>query len=654
MEVNATINESEVMETPIVKQYRPQKTIRIHVNTNDQPRPVIFNYRQLYKQELKKTEEIPGQPTQPVQSVQPVETADDLFFKELLEKAKTYAMDEDDVDDDGSDEESATVGKKQVANDYDFEDPFIDDSEMLLDQPHEYHQPEFDGFFVYHGPLDGHGGSERNKPAATKRRAPTKAKAAAPAPATKKAIGDKARKKAADDHPTEEVKKTVGLAALAAGIGKGKKVLSPAKTAIPAAATAATSSAATTVATLKSATPSSTSTAVQSTPALVVAPSAAEKNVKIIPNKATANVNLNRKVTSAADQPAKKRKKMEKEVEEKPLINPSLLMQEDLDKKKKVNHTPELKPLDPEIEILMDKIRRDAVHEDFQNKAKFPLSLKPTVLEAGLVMFRKYKTIEENLVFHLMTVLPYNRFTLKKFLTTKSGQMRIDELQQEIDELAILLKQTIDKMMPEQQRSFEEKLAQIQTEPANTEDDSAPTPKFKCNDEVRKILYDIIQSEEQSIHIAKLVASAHKDPENKIDGVASDGKARKLMYQRLLSCWPEGWMNSYEMSRQYSQYKSKLAGLSEKKAPMQAVDARKRRKITPQSSPLEEGIRKKQSIAESGIAPPDASSFIQKMNVGQTSVITIDDDDDEPPSSSWNQANSMKIEALISKRHDQH
>lgn len=61
-----------------------------------------------------------------------------------------------------------------------------------------------------------------------------------------------------------------------------------------------------------------------------------------------------------------------------------------------------------------------------------------------------------------------------------------------------------------------------------------------------------------------------------------------------------------------------------------------------------------ESIAESGIAPPDTSSFIQKMNTGQTSVITIDDDDDEPPSSSWNQANSMKIEALISKRHDQH
>jgi hypothetical protein len=45
-----------------------------------------------------------------------------------------------------------------VGNEYDFEDPFIDDSDMLLDEPHEYSAPEFDGFFVYHGPLDGHDG----------------------------------------------------------------------------------------------------------------------------------------------------------------------------------------------------------------------------------------------------------------------------------------------------------------------------------------------------------------------------------------------------------------------------------------------------------------------------------------------------------------
>jgi hypothetical protein len=61
----------------------------------------------------------------------------------------------------------------------------------------------------------------------------------------------------------------------------------------------------------------------------------------------------------------------------------------------------------------MEKLRRDVKYESFENKAKFPLSLKPTVLEAGLITFRKYRTIDENLVHHLMTILPYNRFTLK-------------------------------------------------------------------------------------------------------------------------------------------------------------------------------------------------------------------------------------------------
>lgn len=61
----------------------------------------------------------------------------------------------------------------------------------------------------------------------------------------------------------------------------------------------------------------------------------------------------------------------------------------------------------------MIKLRQDVLLEDFENKAKFPLALKPTVLEAGLVMLRKTKEIDENLVHHLMTILPYNRFTLK-------------------------------------------------------------------------------------------------------------------------------------------------------------------------------------------------------------------------------------------------
>ncbi|KAI9251122.1 hypothetical protein EDC94DRAFT_622305 [Helicostylum pulchrum] len=638
------------LDTPQSKTIKPtvQKTIRIHVNTANQPRPVIFNYRQLYKRELKKlesTEEsVPAQAPAPMSAL---EAMDDSFFKDLLKKADSYALEGDDVDDVGSDEETSLVGnKKQIGNEYDFEDPFIDDSEMLLDEPQEYRAPEFDGFFVYHGPLDGNEGTEKIKPAAPKRKTPAKSKSTTPATSTGKrgaannnnnnntttatatvtattatssnssssnssnSTAEKSRKKVTDDHGTEDnIKKpTAGLTSTVTT-----------KTKKPAVSTASSSKAVT------------------------------------VTEKQKPTTTVARKVSLATDQPAKKKKKVEvRETGESSYFT----IQEDQDKKKKTFGTPELKPLDPEIEALMEKLRKDVLKENFENKAKFPLALKPTVLEAGLIMFRKSKTIDENLIHHLMSILPYNRYTLKKFLTTKSGQMRVDELQQEIDELAILLKQTIDKMIPEQQRLYEEKLAQAQNQPANPEEELAPTLKFKCNDEVRKILYDIIQTEEQSIHIANQVA-LHKDSEKKNERLASDNKARKLMYQRLLSCWPEGWMNSYEMSRQYSQYKSKLALLSEKKSAVSSVDSKKRKRVTPQLSPSEEGFRKNLNM----IMPPEsstsssssASNFIQKVPIITNSVITIDDDEDEDEEpeqqpSAWKQSNSMKIEALISKK----
>ncbi|KAI8083743.1 hypothetical protein BDF21DRAFT_416518 [Thamnidium elegans] len=473
------VKELVPLDTPQSKTIKPtvQKTIRIHVNTANQPRPVIFNYRQLYKRELKKLEST--EESVPVQAPAPMsalEAMDDSFFKDLLKKADSYALEGDDVDDVGSDEETSMVGnKKQIGNEYDFEDPFIDDSEMLLDEPQEYRAPEFDGFFVYHGPLDGNEGTEKIKPAAPKRKAPAKSKSTTPATSTGKrgaansnnattatsitsSTAEKSRKKATDDHGTEDnIKKpTAGL----------------------------------------------TSTVTTKTKKPAVSAASSSKAVTVT-EKPKPSTTVARKVLLTTDQPAKKKKKVE--VRETGESN-YFTIQEDQDKKKKFFGAPELKPLDPEIEALMEKLRKDVLKENFENKAKFPLALKPTVLEAGLIMFRKSKTIDENLIHHLMSILPYNRYTLKKFLTTKSGQMRVDELQQEIDELAILLKQTIDKMIPEQQRLYEEKLAQAQNQPANPEEEFAPTLKFKCNDEVRKILYDIIQTEEQSIHIANQVA----------------------------------------------------------------------------------------------------------------------------------------------------
>lgn len=123
---NGTTTTTTTTNAPTVAAKRPTqstRSIRIHVNTLDQPRPVIFNYRQLYKRELKKMEELqqvlnpPG--SDPIVTAVPphpmndLESADDAFYRRLLANAENYNVqdDADDVDDDGGSDEEETMVK---------------------------------------------------------------------------------------------------------------------------------------------------------------------------------------------------------------------------------------------------------------------------------------------------------------------------------------------------------------------------------------------------------------------------------------------------------------------------------------------------------------------------------------------------------------
>lgn len=81
------------------------KTVRIRINTAEQQRPVVFNYRQLYKRELKKTEDLPKDFVPPA-ALDAAGGGD--FYEELLKKAEKYAM-VDDNDDEEDEEENTTV-----------------------------------------------------------------------------------------------------------------------------------------------------------------------------------------------------------------------------------------------------------------------------------------------------------------------------------------------------------------------------------------------------------------------------------------------------------------------------------------------------------------------------------------------------------------
>lgn len=72
-----------------------------------------------------------------------------------------------------------------------------------------------------------------------------------------------------------------------------------------------------------------------------------------------------------------------------------------------------LNPLSPRMEALMEQLRHDRQKLSFENKAKFPPRLRSTMLNIGTEMFDTLHQVDDNVVAHLVDILPYNRFTMR-------------------------------------------------------------------------------------------------------------------------------------------------------------------------------------------------------------------------------------------------
>ncbi|KAI8381234.1 Ubinuclein conserved middle domain-containing protein [Radiomyces spectabilis] len=638
-------------------------SVRIRVDIKPpEDYPVIFSYQELLKRQQRAKP--PPQALSIALPTNPV-SEEDKFYQGLLERAAKYDL-EDTEDVDQSDDEPAQNSKRGlVVDEYDYEDPFIDDSDMLLDEPYDYHVPEHDGYFVYHGPLDGHDTArERSK---TDKRKVSKSKPKSSTTTTKKETshtGTSEDQKKPTKVASTKLKKTASSGAQATKVEASSSALS--------------------------------SKAATKKPVDSTEGGGPEKKNKPAVKDKKPSASTSTSITTVSSQ------------ESAPTPTSTSTS---TTAKKKGTSTTELKPLDPDMELLVEKLRQDSAKESFANKAKFPVSLRPTMLDIGTLMFRQNHKLDDNLVSHLMTILPYNRFTLKKYLMTKAGPLRVKELQTKIDELSVNLKSIVDKMMPEQQRQHDEKVSAVQQQKSQSTDQSsqtansaAPDPapsteedpvlatKFRCNDEVRRIIYEIMKLDS----ILTILKNEIAGLTNKNENVMAEGKARKQMYQKLLSCWPEGWMTTYEISRQYSQYKLKMDknrnddvkqtsatnAASNKKTGIKrpavstggsagAEDVKKRKKLSPQppsSRPLpDKSESNNPTLSSTTLAPEKDSLPKQPSSTAETSAYFHPSSTDTPTapetpshdhslsysSSSpsghpWQKSPSMKIESLIS------
>ncbi|KAI7852300.1 hypothetical protein BDC45DRAFT_513968 [Circinella umbellata] len=465
---------------------------RLHVEIKNQSFPVIFSYRELLKQNKKEQQRAIAFP--------PTNNADDQYFQNLLARAAQYDTNEgDDVEDNDSEDENAGAdkAKRGVHEDYDYDDPFIDDSEMLVDEPTQaIPLPEYDGFFVYHGPLDGNDLPEAKKQAKANKQFGASSSSSISSkdvvvPST--TLGDSSKEKSVPS-PSKERKTLSTINDI-----DMKKTVQSTTTTPPS--------------TTGTATPSSSAT---STP---------------------------KKWTGA---PA--------EAKPKPNTTTSV----------------ELYDLSPEINRLMEQLKELSKKESFAHKAKFPPALRPLTLDIGRIMFREDHNLDNNVVNHLMKILPYNRFTLNKFLTTKAGPDRIKELKEQNQKLMVELKTMVDSQFPEQEQQYNDKLAaaraaanpQTLSQEAQdnshavvgSEEDVMAQKKYRFNDDGRRLLHKILNNDLASNQLSNDIFRF----QGKESEIISENKARKQIYLELLKCFPKGWMTTIEMSRQNSQYKAKI------------------------------------------------------------------------------------------------
>ncbi|ORX51731.1 hypothetical protein DM01DRAFT_1384428 [Hesseltinella vesiculosa] len=376
----------------------PSKRIRLDF---DDDTPIMFSYAELAKRHESRAETHPAPLT--------MATEEDAFFKSLLERASQYDVGTAGEDVDSGDEDNAPKdGKANEGDEYDYEDPFIDDSDLLLDHPYDYAELEFDGYFAYRGVLEGtEVPEELLEPEPTPKRRSTASNRSKPSASSSNTNGVS---KAKSTTSAQKAKPNDTTSSASASDAKGKK---------PA---------------MKKSTSASTSTA------------ASSSSVHDETNKEADDAI---KAANAAND----------------------------------GHVV-LTPIDASLLPLFDKLRELRKSETFEVKAKFPVSMRPCVIEIGVKMFRLYKQVDENILRHLMEILPYNRFTLKvirfpfsldpteklilfdkKYLITKAGPLNITEAQEEIERLIPVLAKNVEEAMPEQVNAYHQKLEEQSKSP---------------------------------------------------------------------------------------------------------------------------------------------------------------------------------------------
>ncbi|GAA5960479.1 hypothetical protein JCM3765_003649 [Sporobolomyces pararoseus] len=264
-----------------------------------------------------------------------------------------------------------------------------------------------------------------------------------------------------------------------------------------------------------------------------------------------------------------------------------------------------------ELEENFEMLKVESDKESYAVKNKFPPHLKELLTSVAHLAL-DLNEFDEYFFARLPQIFPYNKFTLTKLVKREVYPKRMNDYNKKQEELLDILKEGIAEHYEEQKKEFEELHAAWvkekeekengamkvdassgpstpapgsstipafgaapvsvtgtpgggespapATDGAVAEEDKEPKFKFRFNDMMRSALYWAADYEDRKSSIIEEKQKLEKSTTRPNDPEKPHNQktARKQIYAKITALWPDGVMQTNQISREISNYKLKL------------------------------------------------------------------------------------------------
>ncbi|KAK7684447.1 hypothetical protein QCA50_012394 [Cerrena zonata] len=274
---------------------------------------------------------------------------------------------------------------------------------------------------------------------------------------------------------------------------------------------------------------------------------------------------------------------------------------------KKKRKTVEIRPFHPEIEKGIEMLKEAVAKENWEVKGKFPQGLKPHLAQVALkaVILNEY---DDNFFNMMPKIFPYNKYTMTKLIKRTIWKDHVSLLQERQNAILEELRALADEGFPKAKEEWEKSVAVWEKRhkvdaagaPASAEGTPVPAPssqvtptipgaplpgrddvghdndehddggagpssgkgaskdahppakRYKLTDRMKEKIWDLVCLSNEMCRI--------ENEKNSLEGsisVVSDQGARKGLYQKIVSVFPDGWLTTGQISRDVSVIKKK-------------------------------------------------------------------------------------------------